>query len=335
MMRKVTRKQGLLLALAGTLALIICLLNGGSAWLRGRIPTASAYGSGNSIGGKLASNSSSGACTNEHHGPSFGGAVVVDTKQVECGNVIAFGGTVAINGEVKGDVIAFSSAVVVAGTVDGNIRLFGGNVILQSGSHVHGDIQLYVASWTRGPNTQLDGSVSDLTGNVNWLFTGNGGWAVSFWFLIIWLAVGLGLTTFLPEHVMFVRTTAVSKARRSFVIGLLTIILGPTMLVVLIALVLPIPLAIIVGLGLIVAWMLGTVAIGWYAGDYILSKIAPNQNTRPLQVVVGLTVLVLAGSLPYIGWFISISTGLLGLGAVFLSRFGTRLYGQPRQPLTL
>jgi len=44
---------------------------------------------------------------------------------------------------------------------------------------------------------------------------------------------------------------------------------------------------------------------------------------------------VLAGSLPYIGNWISIGAGLLGLGAVFLSRFGTRLYSQPKQPLTL
>jgi hypothetical protein len=43
----------------------------------------------------------------------------------------------------------------------------------------------------------------------------------------------------------------------------------------------------------------------------------------------------LAGSLPYIGCFISIGAGLLGLGAVFLSRFGTRLYSQPKQPLPL
>jgi hypothetical protein len=46
-------------------------------------------------------------------------------------------------------------------------------------------------------------------------------------------------------------------------------------------------------------------------------------------------VLVLAGSLPYIGWLLSIGAGLIGLGAVFLSRFGTRLYSQPKKPITL
>jgi hypothetical protein len=206
---------------------------------------------------------------------------------------------------------------------------------LQSGSHVHGDINLYGGHWTQATNTQIDGAVIDRTEDIGSLLLGNGGFRFSVWSLLIWVALGILFTTLFPEHVMFVRTTVVSKARRSFIIGLLSILLAPPVLVVLIALVLSIPLAIIVGLGLIAAWALGTVAIGGNLGDYIMRKVAPQHNTRLMQIVVGLTVLVLAGSLPYIGWFISISAGLLGLGAVFLSRFGTRLYDQPRQPLTM
>jgi len=86
---------------------------------------------------------------------------------------------------------------------------------------------------------------------------------------------------------------------------------------------------------LVAAWTLGTVAVGWLIGEHILSRLAPHQNTRIMQIVVGLTVLILAGSLPYIGWLISLGAGLLGLGAVFLSRFGTRLYSSPKDPLTL
>jgi uncharacterized PurR-regulated membrane protein YhhQ (DUF165 family) len=126
-----------------------------------------------------------------------------------------------------------------------------------------------------------------------------------------------------------------NKPRRSLIIGLLSALLAVPVLVVLIALIITIPLAIIVALGLIVAWAFGTVAVGWLVGDYVVRMVAPHHNTRPIQVVVGLTVLVLAGSLPYVGYWISIGTGLLGLGAVLLSRFGTRLYSQPKQPLIL
>jgi hypothetical protein len=104
-------------------------------------------------------------------------------------------------------------------------------------------------------------------------------------------------------------------------------------LLVLIALILPIPLAVLIAIGLIAAWALGTIAIGWLVGEYIMRVIAPRHNTHLAQVSVGLTVLILVGSIPYIGWIISAGAGILGLGAVFLSRFGTRLYSQPRHPL--
>jgi hypothetical protein len=87
--------------------------------------------------------------------------------------------------------------------------------------------------------------------------------------------------------------------------------------------------------GLVAAWALGIVAIGWLVGEYLTNRFIPRYNTRQVQVVVGLTLLTLAGSLPYIGWLITLGTGLLGLGAVLLSRFGTRLYSQPKQLLPL
>ena len=329
-MRNVSKRQRSLLSLVALLLPLGFFLGGGVELLAGMIgitPTVMAANS-DLVGAKS-------DCTYEHHGPAFGGAVVVDTNETECGNLTTFGGTVAINGVVKGDIIAFNSDVVIRGTVDGDIELYGGNVILQSGSHVHGDINLYGGHWTQGTSTQIDGAVIDRTEHLDSLLLGNGGFRFSVWSLLIWVGLGILFTSLFPEHVMLVRTTVVSKARRSFVIGLLSILLAPPVLVVLIALVLSIPLAIIVGLGLIAAWALGTVAIGWHIGDYIMRKVAPHQNTRLMQIVVGLTVLVLAGSLPYIGWLISIGAGLLGLGAVFLSRFGTRLYDQPKQPLTL
>jgi hypothetical protein len=52
-------------------------------------------------------------------------------------------------------------------------------------------------------------------------------------------------------------------------------------------------------------------------------------------VAIGLVALALLGSLPYIGWLINLAVGLVGLGAVFLSRFGTRLYSQPKEPISL
>ncbi|MHB8599727.1 MAG: bactofilin family protein [Ktedonobacteraceae bacterium] len=332
-MRKVSVGQWAMLIIGGLALLTTFLIGGGGQLLSWISPPAEAASVTQS-----ASHHFSGIqqhCTEEHLGPSFGGAVVVDTNTVVCSTLTVFGGTVAINGTVIGDVVSFGSAVVIAGTVNGNIDVYGGSVVLRTGSRLYGNINLYAGHWTRGQGVQFVGAVSDHTRKINWLFPGEGPFSFPLLPLITWVALGLFLTTLLPEHVMIVRTTVSSKSRRSLMIGLLSIVLAPPLLIVLIALILSIPVAIIVALGLIAGWALGTVAIGWLVGEHILRTIAPQKNTRPVQIAVGMTAIVLVGSIPFIGWIISIGVGLLGVGAVFLSRFGTRLYVQPRQPLTM
>ena len=327
-MRKVSVGQWAMLIISGLALLTTFMIGGGGQLLSWITPPVAAASSSHALGSQQ-------HCTEEQQHPSFGGAVVVDTNTVLCGTLTAFGGTVAINGTVIGDVVGFGSAIVIAGTVNGNIDVYGGNVVLRDDSRLYGEINLYDGQWTRGLNVHLVGDVHNHTEQYNCFFPTGCGFSFPLLQIITWVALGLLLTTLLPEHVMIVRTTVSSKGRRSLLLGLLSVVLAPPLLVVLIALILSIPVAIIVALGIIAGWAMGTVAIGWIVGEHVLSKIAPQRNSRPLQVAVGLTAIVLVGSLPYIGWIISVLVGLLGVGAVFLSRFGTRLYVQPRKPLTM
>ena len=274
-------------------------------------------------------------CTGSQRGPSFDADIVVDGDEIVCGNVTSFGGTIVIQGEVQGDVVAFGTSVIIDGTVHGTITAYGGSITLQNNAAVYGDIHLCQGSWTPGGDQHLHGTLAGCPKSADQLLTSDAGPDFRFWSTLAWVALGALLIVLLPEHVMLVRTTVTSKTRRSLVLGLLSILLALPVLAILVALIISIPLAIIVVIGLIAAWALGTVAVGSLLGEYIVRVVAPQKNTRPVQVVVGLTVLVLAGSLPYVGWFISIGAGLIGLGAVFLSRFGTRLYSQPKQPIML
>lgn len=316
-MLKAGRLQWLLLALSGLWLLItMAVVNaGGEAF-------AAQVGSGG------------GECTSRSHNPSFGGTVIVGPGEVLCSELTAFGGTVEIQGEVRGNIIAFNSEVIIDGGVTGNITLIGGSVSMHKGSHIHGDINLYGAQGQRDGGAQVDGIVRDHARNP-WSLADTRAFSFPFWFIVILAPLGLLFTWLLPEHVMFVRATVTSKMWRSLLLGVLTSILAPVVLLVLVALIISIPLALVVLLGLLAGWALGIVAIGAIIGDHIIRALAPQHNTRYLQVIVGLIALALLGSLPIIGWLISIGAGLLGLGAVFLSRFGTRLYSQPRQPLTL
>jgi hypothetical protein len=287
------------------------------------------------LGGETASAHPQGECVGEDRKPSFGSAVVVNSGEVVCGSLTSFGGTMVVQGEVRGDIVSFDSNVLVGGRVDGNLTLYGGNLTLQNSAHIKGDIHVCGGQWIEGSASRLQGSVFDCTQSLKWLITGDGGFSFRFWYVVIWVGLAMILTTFLPEHVMLVRTTAQQKKRRSLLLGLLSLLLAPIVLAILVALILPIPLAILIAIGLLAAWTLGVVSVGWLIGEYLMRTLLPKWNARPLQIMVGSAVLALAGSLPYVGWIISIGAGLLGLGAVFLSRFGTRLYSPPRQPLPL
>ncbi len=307
--------------------LMAAFLLGGTETFVGNLPTAQAVAGHPTDDGQH--------CTNERATPSFGGTVVVDNNEVICSDLTSFGSRVVIRGDVQGNVVSFGGDVVIAGAVNGNIRVYGGSITLQNSAHVNGDIHLCGGQPNLDKLAQFHGAVLGCTSNVVEYIFSNGGPNVRLVSILIWILVGIVLTSLLPEHVMLVRTTVQNRMRRSLVLGLLSALLAPAVITVLVALIIALPLALLVAVGIMAAWALGTVAVGWLVGDYIVRRLAPQYNTRPTQVVVGLTVLVLAESLPYIGLFISIGVGLMGLGAVFLSRFGTRLYSPPRKPLPL
>jgi hypothetical protein len=325
-MQKGRRFNWLLLVLVGLLLFFGLKISGIGANLAWTLPSAQATDksvNGNGI-----------TCTRNIHGPSFGENIVIGPREVVCGDVTSFGGSVTVQGELHGNITAFNSNIFITGQIFGNLTVFGGTIALNSNDQIHGHIVPYGTRKLNAQSKQLDGIIPDQAQDRS--FPGRmGEFTFPFWSLVIWTLLGIALSSLLPEHVMFVRTTVTTSTRRSIIIGLLSIVLAPAVLAVLVALILPTPLALILGLGLIAAWILGTVAISWTVGEYILRAVAPKYNTRLIDVVVGLTVLVLVGSIPYIGWLISIGVGLLGLGATFLSRFGTRLYRQPKQPLTL
>ena len=338
-MLKVVRRYWFVLTLPG-LWLLAALLTGGAGipgMLTAVSPTTNALAADAPTGsGLVRSDRKDGQdCTETHLKPSFGGTVAVSNNEVVCGSLTAFGSHVTIEGQIRGDLIAFGGDVSIVGEVDGNVIVYGGDVTLHPQAIIIGDFHSCGGQKFQLPGAQLHGTGYGCTTSISQLLASDVGTNFRFWSLVTWLALGLLLTTFLPEHVTLVRTTVVNKMRRSLVLGLLSVLLAPAIIAISIALIISIPLAIIVTVGLMAAWALGTVSISLLIGDSLMRTIAPHQHARPMQVVVGMTVLVLAGSLPYIGWLFILGAGLIGLGAVFLSRFGTRLYSQPKQPITL
>lgn len=322
-MGKTKRITWFLLVLAGVL-LIPALFQGGMFFLSGA-PTAEAA---NQIG-----KNSGGTCTSANRTPIIGGTLVIGPHEVRCNGLTVLGGSVTLLGEIRGNVLVFGGTFDVDGGVSGDITVFGGTLRLYPGSHIHGNVNMYGGQVYRDQGTRVDGTV-DEHGKHAW-FPGFSTFSFPFLFLLITLPLGLLCVGFLPEHITFVATTIQRRLRRSFFLGLLSCGLAPVVMIVLIALVVTIPFAFIILLGVLIAWALGLIAIGWIFGGRVLHALNIYHSSRYLQVIVGLVALALLSALPYIGWLISLGAGLIGLGAVLLSRFGTRPYDYPKKPLSL
>ncbi|HEV2583611.1 MAG TPA: polymer-forming cytoskeletal protein [Ktedonobacteraceae bacterium] len=276
----------------------------------------------------------SGACTETTRSPSFGGTVVVATHDVLCSDLTVFGGTVMIHGQLQGNLLAFGGTINIDGGVSGDITLFGGSVNLLTGARVHGSIHLYGGQEIRQPGAFLDGTVDDHSQHS--LYLGFQGPGFSVWYLLFMIPLSLLWMRFLPIHTAFVRATIEQHTRRSFLVGLLTCLLAPIIVFLLLALIIAIPVALIILIGLFAAWLSGIIAVSWAIGEQVLRALTSrpvNRKSRYLAVVLGQIALALFASLPVIGWFVGLGAGIIGLGAVLLSRFGTRMYGRPRQLL--
>lgn len=274
-------------------------------------------------------------CTSSNARPTFGSTITVEAGEMLCGDVTIIGGTVSISGQglVHGSILAFGSTIILNGGVIGNIKLFGGDIRFRPGSYVQGNVNLYGSRVDGEKAVRIDGTYDDHS-KTNGLF-GISAFPLPVWFLFLMIPLGLLYTRFIPEHVVFVSATVKNHLRRSLLIGLLSALLAPAVLLVLIALIISIPLALIVLLVLLIAWTTGTIAICWMIGEQVIHTFTGRPHTRYLQVTVGVIMLAVFISLPFIGWLVFLGTGIVGSGAVFLSRFGTRLFRHPKQPLPI
>lgn len=294
----------------------------------------------------------------------FGGSFTAQKGAEINGDVIVFGGNVDIDGEINGDIAAIGGNVNLSETavVDGDIGLIGGQVNQAEGATVTGDVQgltkfqnKFGSSDDDDDNTpSFDGlppipPVAPVAPDIDHF--DNGGYGVFGWigralgdiFWTLALLVVLGVITwlvaaFMPEQMYNVRETLTTSAPLSFGLGLLTSIVAVVLIPIAILLVITICLAIVPIVGYIalgIATLFGWIVIGHILGERLLSAGGRPQPGLIMSSIVGVSVLTLLTNLPVIGLiacigFIGKAIGSLiamaGLGAVLLTRFGTRPY---------
>src|SRR5215207_1833107 len=271
----------------------------------------------------------------------FGGNVTLEDDTELNGNLVVFGGTVVSDGNVNGDVVIIGGQVELDenSVVNGDVVTVGGQVQRAEGAVVEGEVLNNVAPEFDLPNGRVppDINVPDvqIPNEINVGYNPFWEFGRVFGSALIVSFLGILASLFFQERLDRVSQAIVTQPLMTSSIGLLTI-------VVMIVAALTLILLPVVGLGLIplaFAWLFGVISMGQEIGDRFARAL--RQDWAPVVTTgLGTFVLVflvasvqslheLVPFLACVTWILPALIGLLAIGAVVVTRFGSRPVQSP------
>ncbi len=266
----------------------------------------------------------------------IGGQAVIEDGATVNGNVVIIGGSLKLDGQATGDAVVIGGLASLGAhaSLSGDMVTLGGSLQRADGAVIGGNvvtnmpapsIQIPVPSAPSAPQTPP-------TPRYDWFF--NPIWRVAniFFQAIALAALAMLLTVFLHPQLDRVAQAIVGQPFIAGSLGLLTAFLAPITLVILVITLILIPVALAAAILLVLAWLFGVIALGMEVGGRFTQAI--HQNWAPvlsagfgtflLMIVVGAINLV-----PCIGWMAGVLVGLVGVGAVVMTLFGTKPFSRP------
>jgi hypothetical protein len=270
----------------------------------------------------------------------FGGEATIEENATVKGNVVIIGGSLVMNGSATGDAVVIGGLMTMGdkSSVAGDVTTVGGSLQRASGAQVGGQIITNVPS----PNvpTPITPKVPvpqpNLNVGSNPVFRAFGvlGTAVVFAMLAMLLAV------FLQPQLDRVAQAIVAEPIIAGGIGLLTTLVSPVAMVILVVILvltlILIPVAVLVALAwavlIVLAWLFGIIGLGFEVGERFTNAI--HQSWAPvLSAGFGTFLLMFVvgafGLIPCIGWIPEFLIGMIGIGAVVMTMFGSRPMNRP------
>ncbi len=267
----------------------------------------------------------------------FGGNITIEEGATADGDIALIGGNFRMDGDVNGDVAVIGGNLTISGKVDGDIVVIGGQIQLTETAVVDGEIATIGGQVEQDPKAQVSGNITNNAPpvdvpdvpNVPDIPNAPNGPEIDFYVNPLWTvlqvvgwALLMGclaafLTLFLDQQIRRVGDYAVTQTLIAGSIGLLSVFIG-LLLILTIA-----PIFI-----LAIAWFLGVISLGQEVGDRFTKAINQTWAT-PLATGFGTFILVLIGGfinamVPCFGWLFNFTVALIGIGAVIMTRFGSR-----------
>jgi hypothetical protein len=276
------------------------------------------------------------------------------------GDVAIFGGDAELTGAVVGDLVIFGGSMNVSSTaeVDGECALLGGSISGDGQADINCSafVEDFPFRFTDSMNIPPIPAVPEApaipeiptytpprVSPVGLFFSGVG--EIAGRSLMLGL-LALIVAALIPNQLNQVSQVIIRKPVASGTVGVLTAMAGPfaiaivaavsTFLIILCGLgLLGYPIVLILSIALAFGLLMGWIAVGTLIGERLAGAMKLKNRSLPVAAALGTIVLTLLVSsmseLPFLlgGWLWSIAAvviGCAGLGAVALTKFGTRVY---------
>ncbi len=268
----------------------------------------------------------------------------LDSGDVLDGNLAVLGGTAHIEADatVRGDVTVAGGVLTVDGRITGNVSLMGGSVRLNETAVVEGDLASFAGSVDRAPGAEVRGDffsglrtpsrsdsapvIPDIPGSEtpprNWLSRFFAWQLGTIGSILLMGLLGIVLVLVAPRAVGRVASATAIQPALTFVVGLLTLVVGALAGAILL---IACGLGLLVWLVLIAAGILGWIGVALWIGQRILGSLRLRTASATGEVLAGVVAITLLARLPWcFGWLAWLIFVSWGLGAVVMTRFGTQ-----------
>jgi len=275
--------------------------------------------------------------------------------------IVKFGEDVHVERDelVRGDIVVFGGDVTIEGKVVGNVVVMAGNADILSGAEVNGDVVVIGGALEEEAEVVIHGErfeVKELALPVSDFsqFFGSHARFFGFFFVPVQFFISVMLSflivLFLRDRVVRTQEHVQESFLKSFGAGFLVVFIGASVVcflaIILLITLIGIPLALVLIVSCIAVFIVARTVFVYALGSKV-NEVMKMQTSNPFAVVLvgtaalylpallgyGITLLpfgeVVGSLLRVLGTLISIFAYLVGLGALFISRFGGRPVSRP------
>lgn len=260
------------------------------------------------------------------------GAAIVTSASSSIGwDLLILGNIFELRGDVGRDLYGSAAKISLAGQIGKNINLnFGSrnnnasSLVITGTAKINGDVK-YTSSKDAviENNAIIKGKVIH---NLPTIAAKKSNFINLFWWwgnlvaLFSALVIGLVIISFWRELVIKTTDSMLSKAGASLGWGVLALLLTPLIAIILLITIIGIPLSLILAALWLIALYISKILVGILVGRSLLNRLMPKQkDSLILGMIIGMVIIYLVFSLPFIGQIMSLLAALWGLGGIMLA----------------